>query len=363
MATSVQDLPIVVYHYHASPYAKRVIWYLTLRKIPFSQCLQPHVLPRPDVAALGIAYRRIPLMSIGRDVYLDTRLILNKLEQLYPPSAAHPSLYSSVNPNQDRALARLLLHRTMSVFMHAARLLPAAVLSDPAFVRDRAALVGIEIKSTGTDALASAPLAPANIHKARPEALVEAREVIAFLEETLLVDGREWISSVELESGGRTTKGPSLVDIEAVWLWHWLHNIPGALSPEVIGKDAFPKVFAWIERFDAFMKEKTKEMGKVKTLGGDQAAELIVRSSFAEPEAQVDGADPVVVAEGFEKGQNVRLWPTDYGFLNKDEGMLVAMNKTEYVIETQGKFGSVRVHSPRLGFKISKSSGATASKI
>jgi glutathione S-transferase len=42
------------------------------------------ILPRPDLAELGIKYRRIPLLSIGRDVYLDTRLILSKLEELFP---------------------------------------------------------------------------------------------------------------------------------------------------------------------------------------------------------------------------------------------------------------------------------------
>ncbi|KAI1485205.1 hypothetical protein F5X96DRAFT_691127 [Biscogniauxia mediterranea] len=352
MTTRTQDLPIVVYHYHTSPYAKRVIWYLTLRKIPFSQCLQPPILPRPDVAALGIAYRRIPLMSIGRDVYLDTRLMLTKLEQLYPPSAAHPSLLSSVIPNQDRALAHLLSQHTTSLYMRAAQLLPPAFVSDPAFIRDRAALVGINIKSSGTDALASAPLAPENLAKGRPEALAEVRNAMAFLEGTLLADGREWISSVELETGDSKTKGPSLVDIEAVWLWHWLHYIPGALSSDVISKDSFPKVFAWIERFDAVVKEKAKKIGEVKTLGGEQAAELIVRSSYAEPEGQVDAGDPVVVAGGFKKGEDVRLWPTDYGFLNKDEGKLVAMDSTEYVIETQGKYGS-----------ISRSNSVTASKI
>ncbi|KAI3342323.1 hypothetical protein F4824DRAFT_445767 [Ustulina deusta] len=33
------DLPIVLYHYDASPYARRLVWYLTLRKIPYSQCV------------------------------------------------------------------------------------------------------------------------------------------------------------------------------------------------------------------------------------------------------------------------------------------------------------------------------------
>ncbi|KAI1499822.1 hypothetical protein F5X99DRAFT_410610 [Biscogniauxia marginata] len=363
MTTPAQDLPIVLYHYHLSPYARKVVWYLTLRKIPFSQCLQPPILPRPDVAVLGIAYRRIPLMSIGRDVYLDTRLILAKLEQLYPPGASHPGLLSANDPDRDRALAHLLSQRAAALFTRAAQLLPAAQVSNPAFVRDRAALMGIDADKP--EGLAAAPLAPANLAKQRPGALVEARDAVAFLEETLLADGREWISPIEMKVGGgkMNKNGPSLVDIEAVWLWHWLNGIPEALSPEVIGKDSFPKVFAWMDRFDAFLKEGTKEQGAPRTLGGEPAAELIARASFAEPEGQVDAADPVVIAEGFEKGQSVLLWPTDYGFLNKDKGQLVGMDKTEYVIETQSKFGSIRVHAPRIGFRVGKAGGGAASKM
>lgn len=43
---------------------------------------QPPVMPRPDAARLGIGYRRIPILAISRDIYLDTRLQLQKLEKL-----------------------------------------------------------------------------------------------------------------------------------------------------------------------------------------------------------------------------------------------------------------------------------------
>lgn len=37
---STLDLPIILYHYAMSPYAKRIVWYLTLRRIPYSQCVR-----------------------------------------------------------------------------------------------------------------------------------------------------------------------------------------------------------------------------------------------------------------------------------------------------------------------------------
>ena len=65
--------------------------------------MQPRILPRPDITRLGINYRRIPLLSIGRDVYLDTRLILQKLEQL---PLEQPRLAANSSP-EHRAIERL----------------------------------------------------------------------------------------------------------------------------------------------------------------------------------------------------------------------------------------------------------------
>ena len=97
------------------------------------------MLPRPDVARLGIAYRRIPLMAIGRDVYLDTRLMLQKLEELYP---SHPRLGAAPN-NPEHALIERLLEALVvdgGVCPRAAQLLPSdlPLLRDPKFIQDRA---------------------------------------------------------------------------------------------------------------------------------------------------------------------------------------------------------------------------------
>lgn len=36
---SMGEADIVLYHYAASPYAKRIVWYLALRGIPYDQCV------------------------------------------------------------------------------------------------------------------------------------------------------------------------------------------------------------------------------------------------------------------------------------------------------------------------------------
>ena len=154
--------------------------------------IQPPVLPRPDVKALGISYRRIPLMAIGRDVYCDTRIILQKLEQRFPKGAIGAS-----QPEQ-KALQKLLESWTIDggVFNRASQLIPAnmPLLNDPKFTKDRQDFSGRSWEKS-------------KIEANRPEALVHIRNAFDLLETTLLSDDREWILK---------TEKPSLGDIEGM---------------------------------------------------------------------------------------------------------------------------------------------------
>ncbi|EPS37611.1 hypothetical protein H072_8699 [Dactylellina haptotyla CBS 200.50] len=330
------DLPIVLYHYVFSPVARRVVWYLTLRRIPYVQCMQPNILPRPDVAQLGITYRRIPILSIGRDVYLDSRLIIRKLEELYPPSAAHPSL--SATTGDQKAIERLLdfFMTDSGIFRAASSCLPSTlpVMKDQAFLKDRAEFAGPP---------ASKPI----VEKAarRPTFLTLVRDAVELLETTVLADGRDWVLN---------TSGPMLADIEAVWVLKWIAMIPGALPKDFIGAQQFPKVFAWIDRFTKTVDGISKELGKPEAVKGDQAAAKILNSTYAEPEGTVDGRELVAEALGLKKGDTVKVFPTDSGVNHKETGTLLSLTSKEVVIEVEGPNGVVRVHSPRHGFTLSK---------
>lgn len=70
-ATQVPETGIILYSYDYSPYARKIMWYLELRGIPYAKCKQLDRLPqlelggRPDLLALGVTYRRIPALAIG----------------------------------------------------------------------------------------------------------------------------------------------------------------------------------------------------------------------------------------------------------------------------------------------------------
>ncbi|KAH7149341.1 hypothetical protein B0J13DRAFT_303314 [Dactylonectria estremocensis] len=323
--------PIILYHYPYSPYARRVVWYLTLRGIPYSQCLQPPMMPRPDISRLGISYRRIPVLSIGRDVYLDTRLQIPKLEALFPEV---PRL-GAAEPDQ-LAVERLLSLFTndTGLFGRAVQLLPTdlPLLQDPAYFRDRGDFIGGKLSVEGMNA-------------ARPEAIGEIIRAFDLLEATLLADGRDWILK---------TAGPSLADIEAVWPFHWLLELPGALPKDHFSPALYPRVFAWIQRFRAAVSAAKKQLGKPATLSGDEAARAILEAAFNEDDTALDSKDAVVVAQGLRQGDHVRIWPIDTGSSGVDVGKLVGIDTQEVVYETGKEADSVRVHAPRHGFRIKK---------
>ena len=309
-------------------------------------------MPRPALALLGLKYRRIPILAIGRDVYLDTRLILPKLERLVASCSSasagpSPGAGAGTGPplSAPAGTATLALERLLSLwttstplFARAQQLLPGAdlpLLRDPAFQRDRADFVG-------PAALASADETAA----LRAEAMGEIRDAVELLETTLLADGREWVLSGD--------SGPTMADIEAVWLVHWITGLPGAVDSRVISRDEFPRVYAWIERFQgrvAQAKQQQQGRGQVTSVTGDAARDAILAAAFAEDEIGVDADEPLVRHYGLAKGQTVRVWPTDSGSgaAHIDEGKLVGISAKEVVFETAI---GVRVHAPRLGFRV-----------
>ena len=151
---------------------------------------QPPVLPRPDLNALGVKYRRIPVMAIGRDIYCDSRIMLQKLEEMFPEGALGASTA------EEKALEKLLEIWSIEagVFVRASQLIPVEMplLKDPKFAKDREDYSG-------------RPWSKEAIAANRPEALSAIRNAFSFLETGLLADGRKWVLKGDQ---------PTLADIE-----------------------------------------------------------------------------------------------------------------------------------------------------
>ncbi|EAQ92399.1 hypothetical protein CHGG_00634 [Chaetomium globosum CBS 148.51] len=180
---------------------------------------------------------------------------------------------------------------------------------------------------------------------------------MALLEDTLLADGREWVlgGGGGGDGGGSegARKGPTLADIEAVWVLHWMIGIPGALfDAGYVSAERFPRVYAWVARFQAAVGA-AKAGVVVKGMSGEEAAVVLKGQregvGYFEKEGEVDAADPIVKVYGLEKGSRVEVWPTDSGAGHRDQGCLVSLDAEEIVWETDA---GVRVHAPRHGFRV-----------
>ncbi|KAL4944658.1 hypothetical protein BDV06DRAFT_210084 [Aspergillus oleicola] len=332
------DSQTVLFHYPFSPFSARVLYYLALRGIPYDQCIQPQILPRPDLTRLGIRYRRIPLLAIGRDVYLDSPLILRTLERA---EGAKPSFASQATPSQ-RGLEQLLSKFTMetSLFRNIVQILlpQTSLMHDEAFMKDRMDMIGGGAGGSGADF--------ANIILAgRSDAIVEVKNAFEFLETTLLANGRQWLAG---------TDAPGLADIEMVWPIHWMISVPGALPEEHISASLFPKVFAWVERFQEAVEKAKKSAREPASLSGEQVAELLQKAAADGSADVIDESDPLVQDKGFKKGQVVQVWPSDTGSRHKTVGKLVGLTAKEITIETVEGEVSVRVHAPRRGFQVAE---------
>lgn len=319
----------ILFHYPPSIYSHRVLWYLWLRNIPYNESIQPPVMPRPDLASIDVGYRKIPLMSIGKDVYCDSRLIIQKLEAFYPGSELAPSTPS------EEGVRRLFENYSIDggVFGNAVKLMPywtdTGLLQNKVFLDDRQKLMGgrrmtAEMMGAG-----------------RPDGLQAFRQVFELLETTFLADGRDWIL------GG---KGPSTADIDAVWPLEWVmcdRNMKGALEGGNCGEDVYPKVHKWVRMFMDLVERKKEACRKPESLNEDALTTRVMNAWSPTDDIGFSTDDPLRL----QLNDQVEAYPSDYGQSGRCTGSLVGLSTTEVVLRNSK---GLHIHLPRWNFAIRK---------
>ena len=285
-------------------------------------------MPRPDLASIGVNYRRIPIMAIGKDVYIDSRLIISKLETLYPGSNLTPA-------TAEQAGVRKLLetYSDASLFNNAVKLMPywssASLLQNKAFLDDRQKLMG------------GRRMTAQGMQAGRPEGLQNMRQAFDQVENTFLADNRQWILGSE---------EPTVADIDAVWPYEWLvvdRGMKGSLPEDQFGEKNYPRTYAWIRRFMSKIKSAEGRTKRPTSLSGDEMDIRVLGSTSPTESMGFDIKDPL----GLQDGDTVEVYPSDYGQAHKDCGVLVGLTPIEVVIcNSQG----LHLHFPRWNFRITK---------
>lgn len=299
------------------------------------------MMPRPVLTRLGLNYRRVPVLAVGRDIYCDSRCIIQSLEERYP---SHNAPKLGVDPDTqpfNHAIEKILEIWIMElVFPKTTALIPldAFLARGPRWIEDRRQLTGWTINKE-------------ILEEKLPDALVGAR-IQLNLVEMLLRDGRPWIAGEQ----------PGLSDIHLGFIFDWILRGEGELSP----KNAHPELFQdkkystvmdWNARLTSLVAEKKKQ-APIERLTESQTVKLIEESEFWEDEElEILDWDPT----NLEKGTEIDLMTTDVpsGFQNRDTGRLVGMTADRVTItgETQNKI-NVRIHYPRTNVKAAKAHSA-----
>jgi hypothetical protein len=148
--------------------------------------------------------------------------------------------------------------------------------------------------------------------------------------------------------------------IIAIWLFHWLIDMPGALDPAYISATQFPKVFAYVARFKTALKDAKATAPRAVTISQEQLLRHIASTRFYEPVGEVDANDPT----GLQAGDVVTTWPTDSGSAHRETGKLVSLTPVSMAVAKRTTVGNtdIHVHMPRYGFRVAKAKSGTAAR-
>ena len=297
---------LIIHHYDESPYAEKVRTLLGYKGLAWQSVVTPRMLPKPDLTALTGGYRKAPVLQIGADVYCDSRLIAQVLEQRAPtPSTAHhvPSWNMVVEHWVDLELFGKAVAFTFSQIVD---------FLDDAFLADRAGMQGRPVPSR-EDVKRSGPLA----HQALTTA-------VAWVEGGLR-EGALFVNGEQPGSGDFTMYC-------ALWFAR-------------IGRFDFtpyPATLAWMKRMKAFGHGQRTESNAQAALDAAKAAEPVALSYDSV------SPDPAGVA----LGQTVAVQPELVG-KESVQGELVGINADQLTLLVQSeRCGKVHVHFPRVGYRI-----------
>ena len=305
---------LILHHYPTSPFAEKVRLILGHKQLAWKSVFIPMVMPKPDLTALTGGYRKTPVLQIGADIYCDTALICDVLEQLAPT----PTFYPKAVQGAARIVAQwadsALFTASMAYNFQAAGVAQVFAGVPPegvqAFVADRTAMRGGAARMASSDATGTYKIYLQRIAN--------------------MLDGTDFLFGDQ----------PCVADF-AVYhpLWFTQERTP-ALAGIL---EATPQVQSWMARMKAIGHG---------TPGKCRAEEALQTARSSKPVAVQ--AEVFQDEHGIALGSQVVIASDNFG-LEPTPGELVAATSARYTLRrSDDRAGTVHVHFPRLGFTLKK---------
>jgi glutathione S-transferase len=305
---------LILHHYPTSPFAEKVRLVFGYKKLDWQSVTIPMVMPKPDLMPLTGGYRRTPVLQIGADIYCDTSLICNMLEQHQPsPSLFGPHAKGLVNSLAQWA-DNIVFPTAMGYNFQPAGAAHVFANTDPdvvkVFAQDRQAMRGGASRMPAADATGA--------YKNY------LRRISSMLE------GQDFLLGDQ----------PTLADFSAYHsVWFTVVKVPNLAGI----LDALPAVKAWVARMQAFGNGRMSELSAADALKVAQDATPldVSKEVFQDEHGIALGTQVLVKAESFGTE------PT--------QGELVAASRTRYSLRRRDpRAGTVHVHFPRNGFLLKR---------
>jgi glutathione S-transferase len=301
---------LILHHYPTSPFSEKVRLILGHKQLPWQSVIIPRIMPKPDVLALTGGYRRTPFLQIGADIYCDTALICDVLED----HQTEPTLY----PPQLKGVARVLAQWADSTLFWAA-------MGHNLSPKGAAALFAGQPPEAAQAFAADRGAMRTNMTSLRPgDASAAYRSYLRRLANML--DDQPFLLG----------DAPCVADFAA---YHplWFSRV---VNPAMAGiLDAAPGVIDWMDRLAAIGHG---------TIAKFTSTEAITVAAAAEPAPLQDEA--FQDEHGIALGSYVSIAADAFG-TEPTEGILRAATRTRYTLECQDdRAGRLHVHFPRIGF-------------
>ncbi len=297
---------VILHQYDMSPFSEKIRKILGYKNAPWHAVTQSMWLPRPQLTPMTGAYRRIPVLQIGADVWCDTRLIVRKLEALFPDPPLVPSGLEAAAESMTQWADRHMFAATVpQVFTALGAMLPPQLMADRKKMRP--------------------DLDPAALAALVPDLKNELRVYAAGLDRTLAAGGFLL---------GKTF---SVADASVYHVLWFVRNAPdaGAILAQ------FPGVQRWLAAIDGLGQGRREEMTP-------EAALAIAKAAEPTTARRADPHDP----NGLAPGTQVAISSDDLP-QNRFEGEVIALDIDEVVIlRHDPECGAIALHFPRAGYRI-----------
>lgn len=302
---------VILHHFASSPFAEKVRLVLGHKSLSWLSVDAEITMPKPKLTALTGGYRKTPVMQIGADIYCDSRLIVEELERRFPEKTIFPEstygICTTLNSCTDRDLLKVCSGLAIGANMKS---------FPPELMQDRKKCFGSFMDID-------------ELEKEIPYLLSLLQSYLAIIDKQLSDQRSFWVGN-----------SASLADMEIyAQLWTARSFVPAA--EPIFSR--FSYLTQWAERV------RQIGHGKSTTITRDDA---IAIAKHGKPSCQngVDPLDPL----GLSTGDVVEVTPTDYGCVPV-KGKLVTLTTHEIAVEREDpNAGTVVVHFPRFGFKITR---------